>query len=403
MDVRSLAVLTAAAGLVVASPAAAGPRTLEGEVVAVSSHWSADGRTILSEVTIRGLDGAVERYTQLGGSVDGIGMRVTHMPSVPTVGDAVIATVSERVTPTGTRGLVLDAATTATPLYVSTRTKKAGVPVTWRSGCAFVAYNEVGSSQVAGEREFAIMDEVLAAWNDGGAGCSYFRLESDGKTAAKAIYDGLNVVQFRTDEWCRQEANGAEMRPCYNPDAAALTTLFFVDDPDRDNDGEIFDADIELNAIDFAFADSGQTEGGPGCIADLAGTMTHEVGHLLGFDHNCWNPNDTDSPRPVDDTGAPVPSCFPASALPESITEATMYWQQTCGETKKATLEADDIAALCGTYALADDPGTCEPVDLPGAGCCAVAGSSPTSAGERHGALGLALCAALVLVRLRRR
>jgi hypothetical protein len=53
-----------------------------------------------------------------------------------------------------------------------------------------------------------------------------------------------------------------------------------------------------------------------------------------------------------------------------------MYNFQSCGETAKATPEPDDIAAVCAIYPLADDPGTCERVNVGDSGCCAVHGSN---------------------------
>ena len=46
-----------------------------------------------------------------------------------------------------------------------------------------------------------------------------------------------------------------------------------------------------------------------------------------------------------------------------------MYNFQDCGETKKQTLEPDDIAAICKIYPKASDPMSCAPVGSP-AGCC---------------------------------
>ena len=62
-----------------------------------------------------------------------------------------------------------------------------------------------------------------------------------------------------------------------------------------------------------------------------------------------------------------------ASTSDPVITSATMYNFQECGEVKKATLEADDIAAICGIYPAADDPGTCEKVGDE-TGCCQTSG-----------------------------
>src|SRR4051812_30889787 len=48
--------------------------TIEGDVVAVQSHWTDDGSRIVTEATIRPAEGADVVVSQMGGTVDGIGM-----------------------------------------------------------------------------------------------------------------------------------------------------------------------------------------------------------------------------------------------------------------------------------------------------------------------------------------
>jgi hypothetical protein len=93
----------------------------------------------------------------------------------------------------------------------------------------------------------------------------------------------------------------------------ALTTLTF-----STCSGEIVDADIEINAVHFTFS---ATAVPPSGAVDLRNTLTHEVGHLLGLDHE------------LDDAAA------------------TMYVNAGQGETSKRDLEADDVAGLCCVYA----------------------------------------------------
>ena len=92
-----------------------------------------------------------------------------------------------------------------------------------------------------------------------------------------------------------------------------------------DDAGRILDADVEMNNFNFAFTVDGTAPataaGRP--VADVQNTLTHELGHLLGLDHTCydgWNPCENGTCRvnhltcqseldchPVDETGAPIP------------------------------------------------------------------------------------------------
>ena len=168
----------------------------------------------------------------------------------------------------------------------------------------------------------------------------------------------MNLVYFRESGWT-SERNHA-------PAAMGLTTVMF--DP---GSGVILSSDMELNGDNFHFsADPENVD------ADLKNTVTHEAGHVLGLAHT-----------------------------PDS--EATMYGSSTSGETKKATLEEDDIRGVCDMYPIAQDPGVCkaphgglDTACLADNGCCRVAGGRERAG---TGALALALSAAVVLVLARRR
>jgi len=277
--------------------------------------------------------------------------------------------------------------------FVNTRTRQSGEALHWASGCVFITFHAAGTTHL--DNEVAVMNDVLAAWEDGIAGCSYMHFQLEGTSTDEVGYDGVNIILYREDRWCRPATN-EDPEMCYSSAAAALTTLFFVDDPGNSRDGEIVDADIEMNALNFAISDQGASNGDASCFADLANTLTHEVGHLLGLDHTCW---DGLPPRPVDDDGDAVPSCSPESALDAETRDATMYNFQTCGETKKATPEQDDLDAICALYPTDQDPGQCKPVALTtSGGCCSTAAGS-RSLGPRFGA-GSALLALLALLLL---
>ncbi len=99
--------------------------------------------------------------------------------------------------------------------------------------------------------------------------------------------------------------------------------------------GEIFDADIMINASRFAFEDLASTEA---CKAlsdqpyDLRNTLVHEMGHFIGFEHD---------PDP----------------------ESTMYASAPMCETMKRDLTEDNVLGVCTVYATAQVTQTCAPPD----------------------------------------
>ncbi|HEX2875579.1 MAG TPA: matrixin family metalloprotease [Polyangiaceae bacterium] len=111
-----------------------------------------------------------------------------------------------------------------------------------------------------------------------------------------------NVIVFREDEWPYE---GAE-------DALGLTRVRFDTDV---NVGELFDADIELNAVSEPLA-VGQPKTHE---VDLDSLVTHELGHALGLAHSL-------------DSGS------------------TMLAGYTKGSTNARTLGDDDVAGVCETY-----------------------------------------------------
>lgn len=374
---------------------------MSGEVARAESRWA--GSAIVTESTIRSPSGQEVDVVQLGGEVDNVGMRVSHMPPVLEPGHEVQAVLRPGRTEAGEARWTLARATpfvasddTRLP-YVRTVTEENQTPVEWKSTCVFVRYHEDGTSHIPGDREFAVMDQVFENWHRDAASCSYLNFILEGPDDREVGFDGVNMVVFREDRWCRP-ASGDEPEICYSPSAAAITTLFFVDDPGSPDDGAIIDADIELNGVDFAISIGGETHGEAACQSDLANTLTHEVGHLIGLDHTCWT---GEGVRPEDDEGNPVPSCTEPN-LPPQITEATMYAFQDCGEEHKARLTQGDIHGKCGVYPDEDDPRVCEPVSV--GGCCSLsAAGDAASAARARGGVAIAFFALLVWLSLRRR
>ena len=201
----------------------------------------------------------------------------------------------------------------------------------------------------------AAAQRSLASWSLAG-GCTDMVLAFGGETESTrtslggGTYDGANRVVFRESGW--PDPPG--------PGTLAITTLYY-----RRSTGEILDADIDVNAVDHSWA----IVAGPDAVNDdVENTLTHELGHLLGFAHS-----------------------------PE--VGATMFASAEAGETSKRDLDADDLAAVCETYPVdGPTPGFQRPALT--SGCSA--GHSPSAGHARGAGPGLAMLG-LALVAWRRR
>lgn len=194
--------------------------------------------------------------------------------------------------------------------------------------------------------------------------CTDFNFRNVGTTSEKALgKDDLNLVVVRqgpcssfagADANCASSATLGECiraHNCWSHDAIsnaggslAITTVHFVV-----STGEIVDADMELRGWDGEDTSSGfyftcTPAGSPcesaemyaataSCVAyDVANTITHEAGHVLGLDHVC-----------ISTYAAPHDACG-------SLSEDTMAPNATVGDTNKRTLEADDSDGVCTIY-----------------------------------------------------
>ncbi len=359
-----------------------------GNVVATHSFWTEDGSRIVTEATVMTTDGPVV-VSQLGGTVDGETMRQMPGPELLQPGMIVAIDAHEDVDLRQVKHVLVDDVKllASTESFVRTGPTKAGHYLYWESGCVFVTPDSAGTSEIAGDAEFGVIDQSIQTWNDDTASCSYLVVKDAGKKPMEVGKDHVNVIKFRDSSWCRP-AVGNDPARCYSHDSAGITTATYIDDATSSRDGAIVDADIEINGVDFAISVNHQTLGTAPCQSELQNTLTHELGHLHGLEHTCTVPGD---PSRTDGSGKPVPSCATSMSNP-AITEPTMYNFQDCGETKKETLEPDDINAICTVYPTAKDPGTCTAVAAP-AGCCSTG----------SGAGGPAVLAAFVVLAGRRR
>jgi len=348
--------------------------TIDGDVVAIHSYWTQDGSRIVTEATVLTPDGDEVLVSQLGGTVDGIGQISWPGPPPLVVGMKVAVAAHRDVDLSQREHVVLDSVKVLDypPSYVRTGPTKAGKYLKWESGCVFVTIDDAGTTAINGDEEFAVIDASINTWNNATntPTCSYLTVVNAGRQAHEVGNDKVNMIKFRDTQWCRPAIGDDPMR-CYASAAAGITTATYVDDAKSMRDGAILDADIELNGVNFAISVNGVTNSRQGCKSELQNTLTHELGHLHGLEHPCLATND---PPRKDDMGNDVPGCDDLSAVPEprrsAILNATMYNFQQCGEATKESLSPDDIRAICEIYPIADDPGECNPVKKPGAGCC---------------------------------
>jgi len=385
--------------------------TIDGDVIAAHSYWTDDGSRIVTEATVQTDDGQQVVVSQLGGSVNGIGMITMPGPAMLELGMRVAVAAHEDLDLAQREHVVLDSVKVLAypPEYVRRGPTKAGHFLYWESGCVFVTIDAAGTTAIPGDGEFPVIDASIATWNNDTVtpSCSYLKIMSDGRKALEVGNDHVNLIKFRDTVWDRP-AVGNDPPRMYAPSAAGITTVAYVDDGSSARDGAILDADIELNGVNFAISVNGQPSGTQQCHVELQNNLTHELGHLLGLEHTCLGTGD---PPRTDNLGNPVPPC--GLATDPKITEATMYNFQDCGETKKETLSSDDIQAMCEIYSVAKAPGTCNPVvgDGPG-GDGTVGGDGPpgtrgsgccSASGDNRPDVTLLLAGATLLIVMRRR
>jgi MYXO-CTERM domain-containing protein len=234
--------------------------------------------------------------------------------------------------------------------FVRYKTESTMVGFYWPQSWVPVTAYPLSIKDARGEMEMT-SDQILAAataagdsWSKAQNDCTYLQINLGSSTAAApaAKYDARNSLVFRTTTWCPSDPAAA----CYDPAALAITSVFV-----NKKDGKIRDADIEVNAKNFVWADLDVEPSAQG-KQDLQNALAHEMGHLIGLDHTCV-PAGTPPPIPVDNDGNEVPDCETA---PQAVRETTMFASAIPGDKEKRTLAPDDIAAVCAIYPVANDP-----------------------------------------------
>jgi hypothetical protein len=254
-------------------------------------------------------------------------------------------------------------------------------------------------SMMSSTEVIGAVDASADAWSHSSDACTYLdiKVTTSSDPTPRATNDGHNLVVFRASNWCKLTDQGeCDPEVVYDQAALALTSVSA-----STSSGIIRDADIEVNAFHFSWADlvaHPELRGSGMSYHDLQNAVTHEMGHLIGLDHTCY----FQGPAPLDQNGTPIPDCANASA---DVLGTTMFPSANPGDIDKRTLSPDDQLAVCEIYPAAEDPMTCSPPGAitpeEGCGSCAAAGGPTSAAGlAALTALGAAV---LLAARARRR
>lgn len=263
------------------------------------------------------------------------------------------------------------------------------VPVQWNIQCVVMQPDSRGSQDMPMSEVESALQQSIDAWTTHTGTCGGLTLSM---TAPKGVLevgdDGHQAVIFRNVTWQRPG------HPPYDPSAIALTTVMYVDTPGQLGDGTLTDADIEVNDVDYTFTtDLANATARDGTIlVNLINTLTHELGHVQGLAHTCW---DHITPTaPIDNTGNPIPDCD--SDLSASIVATIMYPFYVPADPSARPLTTDDVSGVCDVYGpLAGKLGCFLEIDDNGlGGSCSVA---PPAEAPRGRDYSLALAALLTL------
>jgi hypothetical protein len=198
--------------------------------------------------------------------------------------------------------LLLLWAVEASAQYVRTRVSDpdSTLCVTWNRRDFTYDVDQAGSARTPGDAEFTAIDAAFATWQGISDDCSDFQFIKGQRVANAQVGRSTqmqNVIVWREqpcetavpmDDPCLSDTTCLNKYQCWDHGQFTLaltTTTYSI------RTGSIYDADIELNGADWLFTTISTPpckEGmeSAGCVAtDVQNTLTHEIGHAVGFDH----------------------------------------------------------------------------------------------------------------------
>lgn len=193
-----------------------------------------------------------------------------------------------------------------------------------------------GSARTPGDTERAAVDAAFATWQAVSDGCSdfHFAAGTDVSTQRQIVWreQRCDTVAAANDP-CFLDGTCPAKYGCWDDDAQtlAVTTVSY-----SRSTGILSDADIQLNGAGWLFTtvtspvcpkDSPAVD----CVAtDVQNTLTHEIGHALGFGH-------------------------------VSGAESTMAATSPAGELSKRVIDEGTAAGFCAVYPKAAAAVGCMP------------------------------------------
>ncbi len=199
------------------------------------------------------------------------------------------------------------------------------LPITW-------FYNPNGFTQISQQQMITVMQNAFQQWAS--PTCTSFR----------ANYGGLSQSL-----WSQFDGNNVLVWNSTIPSAQFPTALALMVPNINPTTGDFLDADIIFNS---SYQWSTQPVGQQ---FDVIGTITHEIGHVVGLDHT-------------------------------NVTDATMFPTAAPGLCPCRTLKQDDINGVCAIYPSGTNPGggkagaTCSvPADCASGFTCVLATPQSTS------------------------
>lgn len=261
------------------------------------------------------------------------------------------------------------------PIDTRTGCSQEGEFVYWKSGCISYAVQRDGSraERISADQVAALLDEGFGVWSD-------VRCPQGGSPALSTARQGLiacDQVEFN----CMagdQNSNLVMFRDRFGsgdsalqPGVIALTTVTA-----NLVNGEIFDADIEINSRDEDFYID--TPAASGDSRDLRGVINHELGHLLGLSHSKVS-------------GALMRALYEGTTQPSSDDSAGICQALESGGSDPAcSVEALESDAQClGSDSNCSTVGGDSPTESDGGCSCREARSQPAGPVAWAWALGL--------------